>query len=857
MKSYVKNIFYLIASLVLVAGLFFTPSVSAAPDEQPDYSKEWIDYKSASFQSVGAIPQVTGYAGLWHQTSIDNKQNVWYYGQEPDMNFDTGKNSGTLTMQIDLSSASSPTLDFEHKYQGESTTATYDKMKVMVGTDVLWKRTAKQSTDSTGSFGWVNESIDLSQYTGGTVTITFDFDSYDSVANTGFGWAIYNAQLGSAGSGTGTGTGTGTGIFVTGSNLKINQIDNGNHPDVDMYVTVSDLTGGFVSGLTASNFGLKENGNNISPLTVQPISSGGAALSIGITIDKSGSMGINGMNSAKTAVSDFINMSKGAQDEFGIVTFDSTVTTLKNFTTDKQDLITAVNTITDGGSTALYDAIYQTLTLTSNQPGIKAVIAFTDGQNNSGSKSETDVIDYAKQLNIPVYTIGIAGASKTTLEKIANQTGGTYSDADINNLSAVYQGLQTTIMQQYKISFQSNASLSVDRCYDLEATLPDGTKYTIYECVYGCATCNPPLISLHGYTKDMLKSGGAPSFGGSVSIKALVTDPDGDAIVGVNLYYRASGSSNTYTKLEMVNLSSSDTTLYEASVPGSDYSDPGIDFYITASDGTNTKTSKESTIGTSGTPGPGSVEQIYIIAPQNNNTMSYGSTSGALTFSFTKVASTSKYVLHLQLKDLLAGTTVPLQIELIPPCSSTGTTGGSFWNPTGTTSGSCTPTPNFTEVLTGVQYLVQLDAAGWDSMAAWDITWGVEAYDSSDVLIGSTFDQQVAAKYVNALKFIASTAIALTSPAPGSTLLQTDSAPVFKWDLYSGVAAYELILARVSGASFDPVIPFPGQTLNLLTMDSATWQTMPTGQWYWTVFGKDSSGNAMPASFTIFDFEVQ
>ena len=307
----------------------------------------------------------------------------------------------------------------------------------------------------------------------------------------------------------------------------------------------------------------------------------------------------------------------------------------------------------------------------------------------------------------------------------------------------------------------------------------------------------------------------------------------------------------------MVNLSSSDTTLYEASVPGSDYSDPGIDFYITASDGTNTKTSKESTIGTSGTPGPGSVEQIYIIAPQNNNTMSYGSTSGALTFSFTKVASTSKYVLHLQLKDLLAGTTVPLQIELIPPCSSTGTTGGSFWNPTGTTSGSCTPTPNFTEVLTGVQYLVQLDAAGWDSMAAWDITWGVEAYDSSDVLIGSTFDQQVAAKYVNGLKFIGSTAIALTSPAPGSTLLLTDSAPVFKWDQYTGVAEYEMILAHVSGASFSPVIPFPGLTLTLLTMDSATWQAMPTGNWYWTVLGKDSSGAAAPSGFTIFDLEVQ
>jgi len=854
MKSYVKNIFYLIASLMLVAGLFFAPSVSAAPDEQPDYSKEWIDYKSASFQAVGASPQVTGYAGLWHQTSIDNKQNVWYYGQEPDMNFNTGsKNSGALTMQVDLSSASSPTLDFEHKYATEGG-STYDKLRIMVGNDVLWQRTDKQSLDSSGSLGWVSESIDMSKYAGGTVTVTFDFNSVDGVANTYFGWAIYNAQIGSAGSGTGSGTG----IFVTGSNLKINQIDNGNFPDVDMYVTVSDQSGSFVSGLTASNFVLKEIGNNIYPLTVQPLSSGGSALSIGITIDKSGSMGSSGMASAKTAVSDFINMSTGAQDEFGIVTFNSTVTTLKNFTTDKADLIAAVDTISEGGSTALYDAIYETLTLTNSQPGIKAVIAFTDGSDNSSSKTETDVIDYAKQLNIPVYTIGIAGASKTILEKIAIQTGGTYSDADFSNLSAIYQSLQTTIMQQYKISFQSKASLSVDRCYDLEATLADGTKYTINQCVYGCSTCNPPVISLHGYTKDMLKSGGAPSFGGSVSIKALVIDNDGDAIAGVQLYYRASGSSNTYTKLEMFNLSSSDTTLYEASVPGSDYSDPGIDFYITASDGTNVKTSKDFTIGTGGTSGStGSVEQIYIIAPQNNNTLSYGSTSGALTFSFTKIASTSKYVLHLQLKDLLAGTTVPLQLELIPPCTSTGTTGSSFWNPTGTTSGSCTPTPNFTEVLTGVQYLVQLDAAGWDSMAAWDITWGVEAYDSSDVLIGSTFDQQVAAKYVNGLKFIASTAIALTSPAPGSTLLLTDSAPVFKWDQYTGVAEYEMILAHVSGASFSPVIPFPGLTLTLLTMDSATWQAMPTGNWYWTVLGKDSSGAAAPSGFTIFDLEVQ
>jgi len=269
---------------------------------------------------------------------------------------------------------------------------------------------------------------------------------------------------------------------------------------------------------------------------------------------------------------------------------------------------------------------------------------------------------------------------------------------------------------------------------------------------------------------------------------------------------------------------------------------------------------KSSCDGTDSTGNPSNTttDQIYIVSPLNNEALSFGNTNGALTFGFTKVSNAAKYLLHLQLKDLLAGTTVPLQIELIPPCSGSGTTGGSFpWSTGGSTGSSCTPTPGFTEVLTGMQYLIQLDAASWDSMSSWDITWGVEAYDSSNLLIGSTFDQQAAAKFVNGLKFIASTAIALTSPSPGSTLLLTDSAPVFKWDTYIGVKSFELILAHVSGVSFDSVIPFSGLTLNLLTMDTATWQSMPTGKWYWTVLGYDSMGNPMPSKFTIFDFEVQ
>jgi len=232
-------------------------------------------------------------------------------------------------------------------------------------------------------------------------------------------------------------------------------------------------------------------------------------------------------------------------------------------------------------------------------------------------------------------------------------------------------------------------------------------------------------------------------------------------------------------------------------------------------------------------------KQIYAIAPANNETLSFGSTNGQLTFSFTKITDATKYLLHFELNDIINYTTIPISSELIPSGSGKAAT------------------PGFSETFVGMTYNIPLDSPTWDSMALYNIKWGVEAFNSSGVLIGSTYASSVPNKYVSDIKFLASTAIALTSPSPGSTLVLSDSPPVFKWDLYSGVSAYELILARVDGASFSPVLPFPNLTLNLLTMDDPTWQAMPTGTWYWTVLGKDSIGNQMPPKFTIFDFEVQ
>ena len=196
------------------------------------------------------------------------------------------------------------------------------------------------------------------------------------------------------------------------------------------------------------------------------------------------------------------------------------------------------------------------------------------------------------------------------------------------------------------------------------------------------------------------------------------------------------------------------------------------------------------------------------------------------------------------MNDILNDSEIPIPIELIPA--------GSSWG-----GGASSSTPNFSESFFGMVYDLALDASTWDILALYDITWGVESYDDSGILIGSSFKGSGANKYVNGLKFVSSNSITMTTPSLGEVLNQTDSAPTFTWENYQGVSTYMMILAHVGSLGFDNVVTKDNLTLNLFPMDTATWQTMPTGTWYWTVLGFDASGAQTPSGFTLFDFTVQ
>lgn len=279
-----------------------------------------------------------------------------------------------------------------------------------------------------------------------------------------------------------------------------------------------------------------------------------------------------------------------------------------------------------------------------------------------------------------------------------------------------------------------------------------------------------------------------------------------------------------------------------------DDSDPGINPGASEITGDGIDNDCDGSVDEGGSSQPGSADEISILSPSDNQTIGYGSSGGKATFSFSKIAGATKYILHLNLYDILTNNSIAVPVELIAPAASSG----SVWG--GSTSSG---TPGFSEKFIGMVFELSLDSTTWDVLALYDIKWGVEAYDDAGNLIGSTYQGATAEQYIYDLKFVSSSSISVSSPANGASLSKTDAAPTFQWDTYQGVSTYALILAHVGSLGFDTVIVKDNLPLNLLAMDDPTWQTMPTGTWYWTVFGYDSLGTQTPNGFTIFDFEVQ
>lgn len=155
-------------------------------------------------------------------------------------------------------------------------------------------------------------------------------------------------------------------------------------------------------------------------------------------------------------ISNFIKQ-KNNNDELAILKFSNKYDNEFDITKITKNQDTLFNQIDQkydwfAGGTALYDSLYKAVLEVSKKPAStrRFVIGFTDGKNSSNEKDEEDVINLAKEKNIPIFTVGFGeNVASDVLEDIAYKTGGCYTKGGKNE--NIYDKISELIRRIYII----------------------------------------------------------------------------------------------------------------------------------------------------------------------------------------------------------------------------------------------------------------------------------------------------------------------------------------------------------------------------------------------------------------------
>lgn len=224
---------------------------------------------------------------------------------------------------------------------------------------------------------------------------------------------------------------------------------------VEVYASILDKKGHFIDGLGRENFEVLEDGK---PQQIAAFDSTSQSLSCAILLDTTGSMR-EALPRVKNSIVKLID-ELGAEDSVAIYTFDQRLVVRQDFTTDKDAAKRAALRTRAEGATALFDALSEAAQELSQRSGKKALILFTDGDDNSSALNASAAVARAKKAGVPLYTIAEGEATRSTnlrklLDELSERTGGAaYEVKKPGEIEQVFHEISEDVRHLYMISYR-------------------------------------------------------------------------------------------------------------------------------------------------------------------------------------------------------------------------------------------------------------------------------------------------------------------------------------------------------------------------------------------------------------------
>jgi VWFA-related protein len=178
---------------------------------------------------------------------------------------------------------------------------------------------------------------------------------------------------------------------------------------VTLNVVVRDGHGRPVTGLAGTDFQVFDGSRAV---TLSHFLVGDEPISVAILLDTSGSMRIGDRPAAARQAAATLLEHLSGRDEAALFTFDRTLHEVSGFASDLSSVRSGLHRVDPFGSTSLYDAVATAARrLAARASSRRAVVAITDGLDNSSELTAALAASIASSIDVPVYILAVAGMS--------------------------------------------------------------------------------------------------------------------------------------------------------------------------------------------------------------------------------------------------------------------------------------------------------------------------------------------------------------------------------------------------------------------------------------------------------------
>jgi Ca-activated chloride channel family protein len=226
-------------------------------------------------------------------------------------------------------------------------------------------------------------------------------------------------------------------------------------------VSVRDMDGHLVTGLTRDDFDIYEDGEKqeLTQFTSERV-----PVSLGVLLDISDSMFGRPIADARKAIDTFLFEELDHEDEFFILAFNHKPHVLTQWTQTPAVVRDALDSLKPTGGTAVYDAVMEGMPLIAKRNRERgALLIVSDGADTASNSTLKDVRFALRRSQAFVYAIAInspdrrainGSVNPTTLREITDESGGrTEVVTSFADISAASSRIAEELNHQYVMGF--------------------------------------------------------------------------------------------------------------------------------------------------------------------------------------------------------------------------------------------------------------------------------------------------------------------------------------------------------------------------------------------------------------------